>query len=89
MPRVLIVMTVETQQLPVTPVRRIVVVVVVFVMNCKLAQLFATKLAPAPRTDPGIQLERLRPIGLLPLIPVALRLGNNLIVPVDICLSLL
>jgi hypothetical protein len=36
-------MTVETEQLPVTPVGGIIVVGVVFVMHGQLAQFFATK----------------------------------------------
>lgn len=48
----LIVMTVETEQLPVAAVRRIIVMVVVFVMDRELAQLFALKLTSAVSTDP-------------------------------------
>ena len=44
-PRVLIVMTVETKQLPVAAVGWIVVVVVVFMMDRELPQFFATKFA--------------------------------------------
>jgi len=49
---VLIVVTVETEQLPVAPVGRIIVVVVVFVMDRELVQLLAVKFTPAVRTDP-------------------------------------
>ena len=66
-PLVLIVVTVETEQFPVASVRRIVIVVVVFVMNCELAQLFAIKFSSAMRTDPGKHFERLLSIGLLQL----------------------
>jgi hypothetical protein len=79
MPRMFIVVTVETQQFPVAPVGWIVVVVVVLVMDRQFTQLCAAKFPSAPCTDPGIQLERLRPIGLLPLIPVVPRLSNNLV----------
>ena len=75
--RVLIVVTVETQQLPVATVGRIVIVVVVLMMDRELAKFLALKIAPAPRTDPGIDLERLLPITLLPLLPVAPGLGYN------------
>ena len=84
LPRVLIVVTVKTQQLPVAAVGWIVVVVMVFMMDCEFAKLLAAKFAPTPCTDPGIQLERLRSIGLLALIPVVPRLGNNLILPVGL-----
>src|SRR5262249_39216513 len=84
LPGVLIVVAIETQQLPVAPVRGIVVVVVVLVMDCEFAQLFAAKFASAPCADPGIQLERLGAIGLLLLRLVAPRFGNNLVLSVDI-----
>ena len=58
-PLVLIVVTVETEQLPVAPVGRIVVVVVVLVMDRELAQLLAVKFASAVRTDPRKHFERL------------------------------
>ena len=76
-PRVLVFVTVETQQLPVAPIGWIVVVVMVPVMDRKLAKPFAAAVATAPRTDPGIYLERLLPIGLGLLIAVALCLDNN------------
>ena len=51
-PLVLIVVAVETEQLPVAPVRWIIVVVVVLVMDGELAQLLAVKFTPAVRADP-------------------------------------
>jgi hypothetical protein len=74
---VLVVVTVETQQLPVAPVGRIVVVVVVFVMDRELTEFLALKLTSAPRTDPGMDLERLLPIPLLPLLAVAPGFSHN------------
>ena len=70
LPRVLVFVTVETQQFPVAPIGWIVVVVMVPVMDRKLAKLLAAEFATAPRTDPGIYLERLLPIGIGPLIAV-------------------
>jgi hypothetical protein len=81
---VLIFVTVEAQQLPVTSVGRIVVVVVVFVMNREFAKLFSAKFASAPGTNPGINFERLRPIGLLPLLTFVPRLGNYPVLPFGI-----
>jgi hypothetical protein len=49
----LIVVTVEAEQLPVAAVRRIVVMVVVLVMDRELVQLLSLKFAPAVGTDPG------------------------------------
>ena len=66
-PLVLIVVAVETEQLPVAPVGRIVVMVVVLVMDRELAQLLAVKFASAVRTDPRKHFERLLSIGLLQL----------------------
>lgn len=49
----LIVVAIEAEQLPVTAVRRIVMMVVVLVMDRKLAQFSAAKFASAVGTDPG------------------------------------
>lgn len=62
---VLIIVAVETEQLPVAPVGRVIIVVVVFVMDGELAQFLAVKFAPAVATDPRKHLERLLSIGLL------------------------
>jgi hypothetical protein len=40
-------------------------------MDREFTEFLALKFAPAPRTDPGIDLERLLPITLLPLLAVA------------------
>ena len=64
-PLMLIVVTIKTEQLPVAAVRRIIVVVMVFVMNGELAQLLAVEFATTMRTDPWKQFERLLPITLL------------------------
>jgi hypothetical protein len=66
-PLMLIVVTIEAEQLPVAPVWGIVVVVVVLVMDCELAQLFAAKFASAMCTDPWKHFEGLLSIGLLQL----------------------
>ncbi len=66
-PLMLIVVTIKTEQLPVAAVRRIIVVVMVFVMNGELAQLLAVEFATAMRTEPWKQFERLLPIALLQL----------------------
>ena len=88
-PRVLIVMTVETQEFPVAAVRRVVVVVVILVMHRKLAELFACEFAAASRTDPRVHLERLLPIGLLAALSVTPSLSHDLIQPVGLRLRLL
>ncbi len=49
---VLIVVAVETEQLPVAPIGRIVGMVVVLVVDRELAQLLAVEFTPAVRTDP-------------------------------------
>jgi hypothetical protein len=66
-PLMLIVVAVETEQFPVAPVMRIVVVVVVLVMDRELVQFLAVKFASAVRTDPRKHFERLLSIGLLQL----------------------
>jgi hypothetical protein len=55
-------MTVETQQLPVAAVGRIVVVIVVPVMNRQTVKLSAVaEVAAAPCADPWVNLEGMRP----------------------------
>ena len=49
----LIVVTIEAEQLPVAAVRGIVVMVVVLVVDRELAQFLAVKFAPAVGTNPG------------------------------------
>ena len=56
---VLVVMAVDTQQLPVAAVGRIVSVIMVFMMDRQLAQLFAGKITAAFCADPREDLQRL------------------------------
>jgi hypothetical protein len=64
---VLIVVTIETEQLPVAPVGRVVVVVVVLMVDRELAQLLPSKFSSTMRTNPWKHFERLLSIGLLQL----------------------
>ena len=80
MPLVLIVVAVQTEQFPIATVRRIIVMVVVFVMDRELTQLLTVKLTPAVSTDPGKHFECAFPVGLLQLclsVPCHVRLGKN------------
>jgi hypothetical protein len=76
---VLMVMTVDTEKFPVAAIRRIVIVVVIFVMNRELTNSLAGEFPPAPRTDPREDLERSFAIGLFLTRSVAPGLGNELI----------
>ena len=51
----LIVMAIKTEQLPVTAVRWIIVMVVVLVMNRELAQIYAAELAATTCAYLGVQ----------------------------------
>ena len=64
-PLVFIVVAVETEQLPVASVGRIVVVVVILVVDRELVQLLPAKFASTMRTNPWKHFERLLSIGLL------------------------
>lgn len=64
-PLVLIVVAIETEQFPIAPIRRIVVVIMILVMDGELTEFLAFELSPAMRTDPWKHLERLFPIGFL------------------------
>ena len=63
-PLVFIVMAVETEQLPVAPIERVVVMVVVFVVDGELVQLFAVKFSATMRTNPREKFEGKGPIRL-------------------------
>jgi hypothetical protein len=60
----LIVVTVDTQQLPVAPVGWVIIMVVVLMMDREFAKFLALKFTPAPGTDVGEELERLLTIAL-------------------------
>jgi len=75
--RVLIVVAVKTQQFPVAAIGRIVIVVVVFVVDRELVKFLTLEFAPAARTYPGINLERLLPIALLSLLAATPNLSDN------------
>jgi hypothetical protein len=85
----LIVVAVDTQQLPVAAIRRIVIVVVILMVDREFSNSFARKFAPAPRTDPRKHLERSFPIGLLSALSIKPSLGYDLIAPVGITVCLL
>jgi hypothetical protein len=58
-------MAVETQQLPVTAVRGIVVMVMVFMMDGELVEFFPVKFTSAVRANPGKQFKRKGSIRLI------------------------
>lgn len=72
-------MAIDTQQLPVAAVRRVVLVVMILVMDREFTEFLAREFAPAPCADPWEQLERSLPIGPLPTFSLAPGLGNKLI----------
>ena len=76
-PAVLFIVTIETQEFPVATVGRVVVVIVVLVMDRQLAKILRGKFASAPGTNPRVELERLLPIALIPLLLVATGLRND------------
>lgn len=63
--RVLIVMAVEAQQLPIAAIRGIVVVIVIFMVDGKLPKLLAAKFPAASGADPWQDLKSLFPVTLV------------------------
>jgi hypothetical protein len=59
-------MAVNAQQFPVAPVRRIVVMVVVPVVNREFVQPLAVKFPAAMAADPGKKFQRPFPVGVFP-----------------------
>src|SRR6516162_5617628 len=77
--RVLVIVTVDAEELPVAAVRRIVVVVVVLVVDGQLVDIGAVELAGAASADPGEELERLLAIGLRTRLAAQPRFGDDAI----------
>jgi len=75
--RVLVLVAVDAQQLPVAAVGRVVVVVAVAVMHGQLLHVGARELARAAAADPRIQLQRPLAVRSLALLAGAPRLGDQ------------
>src|SRR5690606_14383071 len=72
--RMLVVVTVHAQQLPVAAVGRVVVVVVVAMVDRQLLQVRARELARATAADPGVHPQRTLTVAVAALFGVAPRL---------------
>ena len=80
-PRMLVFVTVNTKQLPVTAIEWIVVVVVVFVVHCELAQTHTGKLTGASAANMWVEFERTLSVRRFALRAVSARFGNNAVEP--------
>ena len=81
-PRMLIVMAVEAKQFPVAAIRRIVVMVVVFMVDREFAKPFAFKFTSTASTNRGKHFKCLLAIPLHPKLSFASSIGNELIPPI-------
>lgn len=72
-------MAIGAQQLPIAAVRRVVIVVAVFVMDFQQLKVAVVKRARTSATHPRIKLERLRAIAGQPFIGVAPRVTDYLV----------
>ena len=88
-PGMLIVMTVDAQQLPVATIFRVVVMIMVTVMHRQLMYIGMGEFAGAAAADPRVHLQGLLPVPLLPLFPVFSGLGNDLIQFMTACKTLI
>src|SRR5690606_30770279 len=77
LPRVLVVMAVHAQQLPVAAVGRVVVVVVVAVVDRQFLHVGAGELARAAAADPRVHLQRPLAVAFLALGGRATRVGDD------------
>jgi len=84
----LIIVTIKAQQFPVTPVRRIVRVIVILMMHRKFAQRLPRKFPAASPAHMRKKRERLFAIALLAIIGITTRIGQNLRLPFRINISL-
>ena len=77
--RMFVVVTVQTQQFPVTAVGRIIVVIVIAVMDGQLVQVRARELTRTAPADPRVHLERLLTVPLIALVSVTLGFRDDLV----------
>lgn len=76
---VFILMTIDTKQFPVAPVRWVIVVIMIAVMDGQFTQIGTVKVPAATATYPRKQFQCLLPIGLLSLFAVFSGFSDNLI----------
>src|SRR5699024_666088 len=74
-----IIMTIETQQLPITAIARVIIMVMIAVMNGQFAHIAVIKLPLTAPTHPRIHFKCLLSIAHLPLTAILMGFGNNLI----------
>lgn len=77
--RMFVFVTIDTEILPVTAIRWIIVMIMVLMMDSQLAKIIAGKFTPASAADPGVNAQRLFAISLVPIIPRATRPCDGLI----------
>jgi hypothetical protein len=87
--RVLAVVAVHAQELPVAAVGGIMIVVAVFMMHRQLVKFFTGKFSSAPGAYPGQDFERLVAVNISPPFPKLPRFGNDVLQRVVIWSSLL
>ena len=75
--RVLVVVAIDTQQLPIAAIRRIIIMIVVAVVYRQLLQIFAVELARATTADPWIHFQRPAAVAPFALIASGTSIGNN------------
>ena len=77
LPSMLILVTVETQQLPIASVWRVIVVVVILVMHGELAKSYSGKVAPAPPAHGRKQPQRTGSVAAVAPFAISASLGND------------
>ena len=78
LPLVLVVMTIQTQQFPVTAIARIIIMIVVTVMHRQLMHILVCEFPAAAPANRRIHLQRLLTISLIPQLAGSPRFTHNL-----------
>ncbi len=73
----LVVMTINAQQLPVAAVQRIIVMIVIAVMNCQFSDIITGEFARTTTANPRIHLQCSLAVTLGSFLAVATSLGND------------
>jgi hypothetical protein len=75
----LVVVAIDAEVLPVAPIQRVVVMIVVFMVHREEMQILDGEFSTAPGADPGMNPQRLLPVTFQKFIPFPSSPGHNAI----------
>src|SRR5262249_52345100 len=79
--RMFVLVTVQAQEFPVTPIRWVVLVVVILMVYCEIAEFLPAELPATSRTNWRMNFQCLSPVTFFTLVPAQACLSNHLPLP--------